>query len=349
MRRKTLGGRRVGEKERAGTVMPVPTFDFDADTVLSAKTLFPDEIDQDSWVVYHATSSVAEPLIDEHGLPAKQYEVTAQALSQVISIFKSMNWAGQHGGGYAVLVGYSLNGDFSRGHSKPIYFREHSTLPLVYATREFAGGETVRGIRYAMQDLNQYLHDRNLQTTHYESQKSKCIDAVRNGCLPDRVVRVDVDWLSRQLKELQTVQQRCEELREQYSHGVVYAIKMTEVDLPFLSYDGGMGIRCWSNLSANRIVAKARILSRDFDQDATINDDARRKILGWRSVPDTLVHHLTNHRTASEKVGHKSPVDESLVPKIHPEAGVDESNAIAEQYGSPEVIGYLKHLAQGVG
>jgi len=84
--------------------MEVNEFTFGQNAAV--ESLFSPAISSDSWVLYHATTSVAEERIDTEGLiPSLDHDVT---LIKLIKVFRAMNWAGENGAGYPVLRGFSL-------------------------------------------------------------------------------------------------------------------------------------------------------------------------------------------------------------------------------------------------
>ena len=114
-------------------------FDFTFDQLDGCETLFPPEIDRDSWVFYHATSSACEAAIETEGLVWRPGVYSQGDLEAVLKIYKSINWYGTRSGGYAVLEGFS-RGDFRNTRLKPIFFREYSVRSLLYASKDWAGG-----------------------------------------------------------------------------------------------------------------------------------------------------------------------------------------------------------------
>lgn len=48
----------------------------------------------------------------------------------------------------------------------PIYFAETSYRDILYASKEYAGGKTIRGLRQAFEDLNYYLSIQEISNTN---------------------------------------------------------------------------------------------------------------------------------------------------------------------------------------
>jgi len=213
-----------------------------AEELIGCEALFPPEIENDRWVLYHATSSVAEQQVDSEGLKWKSTTYSRSDIGQLVSIFQSMNWNGIHLAGMPVLVPFTQNGDFGSEDRKPIYFDiDGRAAAPYYTTRDCAGGETARAVRYAMADLELYLED----------------ESVRNQ------PPVDLDWLRDSIAALSDLRKRCFDIQETYKYGIVYAVRFVPDDLESLTYHDSMGIRCFRELPADRIVGKARLHAED--------------------------------------------------------------------------------------
>ena len=240
----------------------VPTFrDLE---LQECETLFESDIDQDPWVQYHATSSVYEERIDAEGLQWTSNVFSAADGLDVIRVFRSMNWGGTHKGGYVVLGSFSL-ADFQGEDFKPIYFRENSLHSLPYATRNFAGGETARALRYAIRDLESYLAEKSVRDQHLHKQRHNAISLASGSAVPGRVVRVNLNWLEEKIEQFRPLRERCDALKENYEYGVVYAVRFARKDIPALSYSSSMGLRCDAPIPPEKIVGKVRIFIDDVN------------------------------------------------------------------------------------
>lgn len=216
--------------------------DLTADKLIGCEALFPPEIENDRWVLYHGTSSVAEQQIDAEGLIWKPATYSKADIDQLISIFESMGWVGTNAAGMAVLKPFTQAGDFGSEDKKPIYFYDDGLAAApFYATRDCAGGETARAVRYAMADLDLFLED----------------EGVRNRR------PVDLEWLRDSIASLSDLRKRCFATQDAYDYGIVYAVKFVPEDLESLTYHNAMGIRCFRDLAADRIVGKARLHAED--------------------------------------------------------------------------------------
>jgi hypothetical protein len=336
------GRRRVGSEERVDFLMTrqFPTVEFSAEQILNCETLFPPEIDRDPWVFYHATTSFAEPIIDSEGLRWQPGVCSRSEIEEIVNTFEAMNWAGLSCGGLAVLKPFSLQGDFGDQSSKPIYFREFSLRSLVDAKRDFAGGESARGVRHAMRDLHEYLSNVDVREHHYNHQRHACLSLLREGAIPGRVIRVRHEWLKRRCDQLETLYARCQEIERSYIHGVVYAVRFRPEELPWLSYCDWMGLRCFRPVPCAQIVGKARILVTDFEDPPELNRLAAKEN-DWRTEdPHGLLAELEVHGGYTD---HKKVLPTRRINQNDLEpAGDDDALDLAVQYGTPAIVAYLR-------
>ena len=311
-------------------------------------TLFESDIDQDPWVHYHATSSLYEDRIDAEGLRWTSNVFSAANILDVIRVFRSMNWCGVHTDGYAVLHPFSLLGDFQGKDFKPIYFREDSLHSLLYAERDFAGGESARALRYAIRDLERYLAEESVRAQHLHKQRCNAISLASQGAVPGRVVRVDLDWLEEKIKRLRPLRERCDALKENYEHGVVYAVRFARKDIPALSYSNYMGLRCYAPIPPEKIVGKVRIFVDDVNllRDSGIEFYPKNR---WRhedpnGLLATLAEAEKNGQSHQSSEHQEQFADEEL-SLIDLSCGVDESEKIALTrggYGGSALAEYVR-------
>lgn len=218
-----------------------------------ASELFSRAIEEDSWVLYHSTTSIAEDKIDADGLTCSTD--SDEDLIAIIKVFRAMNWAGDDSAGYPVLKRFSLQ----RSALPHLYFRESSTRSLVYSQADFAGGETARAIHHCLEDLRRYANDPSVRTRHYDRQVAQCKELVqKNGC-PTHVIRVDVSWLNERLRDLEHLGDRISQMRSGYRYGIVYAARFTLDDVPFLIDKRGSGVVCTKPVPKSQLVGKARL------------------------------------------------------------------------------------------
>jgi hypothetical protein len=322
-------------------------FDFTAEQLEKCRTLFPSNIDQDPWVFYHATSSVAEAAIESEGLVWRPGVYSKSDLQTVARIYKGMDWCGENTDGYAVLAGFSLSVDFDKNMTKPVYLSEYSTRPLEYASRSFAGGETARAVRIALEDLYSYLGSTELRREHYERQRRRCIRLVRRGDLPCRVIKVNIEWLGSRLQDLKTLEEACEQLLRRYEYGLVYAVKFNQSDLSSLEFSKIWGLRCFAHLPLERLLAKARLHCGDAELNSQNDEDARRWN-NWRMEhPDGLLVALFQYQ---KEHGESQQQPLSMAPLLRqpeefrdPSAGQNEGIEIALRHGTAAVIEYIRN------
>jgi hypothetical protein len=322
---------------------------FRGDELNACETLFPPGIDGDPWVHYHATSSINEERINAEGLRWSPDACSAAEVQELVRVFRSMNWCGIHTGGYVALDAFSLCGDFQGNEAKPIYFREFSLRSLIYAQRDFAGGESSRAVRYAMRDLDKYLAEESVRHEHYDYQRREAVNLASSGAVPHPVIRVDLGWLQQQIERLEALRKRCDSFEQAHQYGVAYAVRFTPDDIPVLNYSSSMGLRCYRAIPCEQIVGKVRVLADDGPLRAG-NDSDLVWTNHWRHEdPNGLLAVLAE----AEGCGRSYP---SATPEmifrhrskhlIDPAAGVDDSEEIARAFGSSELAEYVRQHRQ---
>lgn len=322
---------------------------FSGEELRTCDTLFSQEIDRDPWIQYHATSSINEERIDREGLRWVPSICSFDEVVDLVVVFRSMNWAGLHGGGCAVLDGFSLCGDFQGESAKPIYFREYSIRTILYSTRDFAGGESARAVRYALRDLDQYHCDEAVRSKHYDDQRRNAIAEVSIGAIPNRVMRIDLEWLKRQIDRFASLKDRCEACEVSHDHGVIYAVRFQPDDLKRLSYSRSMGLRCYKPIAPDRIVAKVHIKTDDVPLPSGNGRDLSRNNQWRHEDPNGLLCALeVAHRegTALPKLDTEATFAHRRDTLLDTAAGVDESEEIARHYGSPKLAEFVKKHRQ---
>ena len=299
--------------------------------------LFEPTIERDPWIHYHATSSLSETSIDGKGIEWTKGLYTAQEVRDVVGVFDSINWVPDQLGGYSVLKAYSLGSDFQGSDHKPTYFRERAMRSLCYATKEFAGGETARGLRLALRDLDRYSTDESLRAEHYERSRSYAISQAQQGQVPSRVIRVNCVWLQEVVAGFADLRKRCEDYEQRYEHGVVYAVRFTREDVPWLTWCGASGLRCYKPLPKERIVDKVRIT--DCTESMGVRPLASQ-------MPDDveMIALLLAVEAAGQayKVAAQDGLHQSSCR--NPRAGIDESEEIARQFGSPALAEVVRKV-----
>jgi hypothetical protein len=236
--------------------------------------LFGDQVDSDPWVAFHGTSSVFEAEIDSTGLNSNRALFSRTEIAAVVDIFGRIDWAGEHLGGFVVLKPWSLGFDRASGEMPPLYLAESSHRAALYATRDFSGGEAARALRYAFQDLRRYADG-----------------SAGEGTALDR------EWVGSQIERLGSTEKTALGLLENHLHGVVYAIRLTPDDVPYLEYNSSMGIVAASVIPPEKLFAKA-VVPADW-RHPWITD--RRRVERLREAG--LITAIGERRRATQKPG----------------------------------------------
>jgi hypothetical protein len=79
------------------------------------------------------------------------------------------------------------------------------------------------------------------------------------------VIRVNVDSMLPALSLLQSVYEACQQYVSHYKHGLLYAVRFEESDIPSLFNLGGSGILHVGSVPSHRIVGKATLHFGDID------------------------------------------------------------------------------------
>jgi hypothetical protein len=222
---------------------------FDPDRIAATGRLFSDDIDTDAWVMFHGTSGFNSETIERDGFKFPPDLIARDEIQRVINIYEEMNWAGENSGGLPVLKPFSLGYDFS-GEQRRLFFAETSSRALLYATRDFAGGEKLRALRVAFCDLDLYRQKPDVRERHQVRMQS---EFRRFGAA--QPVVVDLGWLENEMVRLQDVRKRADIAHLNHRYGVVYALRMTTTDLAALG-QGTMGIETVTPIPVSRIVSK---------------------------------------------------------------------------------------------
>lgn len=146
--------------------MTIPLTDFDRVRLEEDLRLFSDEIESDPWIMYHGTSGFNAESIECEGFQWSDKKGLRKEIEGIVNIFEKMRWCGLDRSSLAVLKPFSLQHDFAGTDASPIYFAETSKRALMYATRDFAGGEKLRAIRRSLDHLQQYLHSPDIRKEH---------------------------------------------------------------------------------------------------------------------------------------------------------------------------------------
>jgi hypothetical protein len=169
-----------------------------------------------------------------------------------------MNWQGSSGASLGVLTAFTWSRTMELA-IRPVYLSDYPEGCLLYSTKEFAGGETARAIRYAMQELSDYLTDDHVRQEHYNIQQSEYKDLASKSAKTTPVIKVNLDWLRAKLTALERLRYKATSLKDQYQCGVVYAVRLSTVDLPRLADGNLQGFQYFGTIPADRIAAKVRV------------------------------------------------------------------------------------------
>jgi hypothetical protein len=234
-------------------------FKFDAGRAAEPGRLFDDGIEEDPWVMYHGTSAFNGPTIERDGFRSPAESMPRGAVEQVTRIFEQMRWKSSRG--YMVLRDYSLGHNIPMSGCGRIFFAETSLRGLLYARREFAGGETCFALRKAFVDLQSYLDDSSVRESHdaYLAMRYKSLR--RNNAHQselDKVMpaSVELDWLRAQLDAVEPIRTLATDAFHRHNGGTVYAVKVQPEDVARFSWHREMGISTDRPVSADRILAR---------------------------------------------------------------------------------------------
>ena len=266
--------------------MTFPTLQLDPERVETQRRLFGDGIEEDEWAMFHGTSGCNAESIESNGFDPVRAKVSLGEILRVMAVFKKMRWMGEDLGGYGVLKAYSFGHDFTGSGKSMLFFAETSMRGLLYATRDFSGGEKSRALRRAFNDLEFYLHDPDPRQRHWSLLKAEYNYLSENNASPAsidavRPAEVDLGWLEQEIDALSEIRRAAEHVHRSHDHGVVYALRMTPDDIRTLKYNNAMGIETDDPIPVSRIVGKV-IVPRDYEthQPGRSCDDADRTHCG---------------------------------------------------------------------
>jgi hypothetical protein len=217
---------------------------------------FPNEISSDPWILYHGTSSTYEQFIDTNGIDVNDAVITKSEIEAIVSIYDELIWAGTTGRSLLALKSYSLSANYGANKTKPVFLSESPRHSALFATKDFAGGETVRGAHASIMDLELYLESDEVKSAHHEIVRRELRDDPFS-----RYGRARLDgtaWLRTRVASLESIKLKCEAAIAGWTHGVIYAVRVVESDLPNISYySPGHGARWDWTIPVSKIVGKA--------------------------------------------------------------------------------------------
>jgi hypothetical protein len=264
----------------------------------AAECPFGDKYSKDLSVYYHGTSCHTEEAIDREGFAWNGNTYTLEEIESVNKVFDQLHWAGCHTGGFTVLGSFTMS-DFKHGRNvknKGISFAGMSDRAILHASKEWAGGETARALRFAFEDLCRYLEDpefRQAQILHsWEGLRDSISGAtLPRDCVPQSPEKIcfghihklwnfyaslgvmtgmggrspvepadfSPDWLRGRVEELQPLRDRVYRLTAEYRYGVVYAVRLNKEDQAKAIKRSNFELYIKHVLPPQRIIAKAVI------------------------------------------------------------------------------------------
>lgn len=253
-----------------------------------APALLPRELENDPSIWFHGTTSVSEEAIDTDGFSGRIHPTIRQDVEAMVKVFKSMNWLGGETGAVSNLTAYSLPRMNPEGRTGT-YFRESPFRCVAYTGQAWSGGETIWSLGECFNYLRQYLADEQIREEHLAEQITSFKEAYEEDSWEKPpVIRVDLDWLRRQLEILEPVVKRCCASSIERTHGVIYAVQMTPEDFPWLDHGHAPGLSCRKALGPDRIIAKLRLHGEYVDFDLPLGLPDKREFLSpfwqWRNA-----------------------------------------------------------------
>jgi hypothetical protein len=213
--------------------------------------LFPQAIECDPWIMYHGTSGQYSHSIESCGIRVSPEALTKSDIMRLTSIFEWMEWKSV---AYSTLKPFSELYDLGSDGPGKLFFSECSTWALRYATREYAGGEKLRAVRNAIDELDAYLKEPKVRAEHERKLRQ-----VPPG-LPSRaVLPVNRLELGRRLSQLDDLRRRGVDVLRSHEYGVIYALSVPPSAIDRLRWNPYMGIEASVALPPEWIIAKLTV------------------------------------------------------------------------------------------
>jgi hypothetical protein len=302
-------------------------FDFDASSDLSLSDAFAELSATGDWLAFHGTSSVNEDEIDKTGIRGSHL-FTASEISNLVSIYRNINWCGQRTGGFGVLASFTWSRTIGLS-VRPVYLSDYPERCLLFSTKNFAGGETARAIRLAIEYLVDYSEDEKLREKHYRFQRHECEDLVAQGANPSPIIEVNLNWLCSKVIDLQALYTKASDLRNRHQWGVVYAIRFSPDDLKGLADGRSEGIQAFEVIPPEKLVAKARVHQLTEELAMRRKNSAQMLRIESGKLLTGLQGFLAKNGCSNHKVA--APLNFSDRRTPDPEAGVDVSSQVIAQ------------------
>jgi hypothetical protein len=249
----------------AGVTKPtrISEYPFEEERFSESGRVFPVEIDDDPWMLFHGTSSAYESAIESDGLSGGAGPFGEAAISLVTGVFERLGWFPWNAGGYAPLKSFSQGFDLMGGpglteRRSPLFLAETSHQAALYASDDFLGGEKVRGIRNAIEDARRVLFEPEA-TAQFLGEYGVDRQARLGDSWGFDSGDEAIAWLSDQWEALTAFQPEIQAVRGDGMTGIVYAVKVPRHEITRLAYSGTMGVMAEDVLPPAWVVAKSRI------------------------------------------------------------------------------------------
>ena len=219
----------------------------------------PNSVEMDPWLVFHGSSNIYQEAINQSGLRPNASSFSLSELKQVEAVFTKLYWDGDHPSGYAVLKPFSIGHDHNHQEGKPLYLAESVQRASLYATSDFAGGEICRALYYCLEDLIMYLED-----DHFREQHVRKLEMRPGRERIDRTLIPKLDWVRNEVELLSNIKDRISAIRNSFSYGLIYAIRLDEKKLNDISHARSMGLKSFRPILKSEIHA-VYSLPHDFE------------------------------------------------------------------------------------
>lgn len=247
---------------------------------------FPEEIISDYNVLYHGTSSVAEDLIDQEGLrPLKDpnIEEVFHGLKEIYELVLGGH-VDREGSGFVQLPYFWA--ELQKHGMRPISLSVDHERCFRYAGKECCGGEIAESIALVRPYLLSLINDPQARANRQASidRKIKSYPPNMHPSYYDRKV-LDVAELERRVAAIEPTMQRLLALRDQYRHGVIYAIRLNASEWrEKLHGEMGGGLYALENIPVSAIMGKVivhEVLTESLGDEKTT--ERLERIAYWNS------------------------------------------------------------------
>lgn len=268
---------------------------FDAEAIRASGALFDADIETDPWLLFHGTSGEVGSRIERQGLTPAGNGISRDVIARIVAIYDELHWAGTDAGGFGILKPFSLDHDFYFSGRKPTYLAESSWRAALFATADFAGGESCRALRRALGDLELLLASPATREQRLKHLQREYEHLEGTDLYSDYVRPVDLDWLADHLTLLRPLSIQWNRPLERFNHGVVYAVRLEPSDLPDVEYHHPMGLKLFTALDPDRLIAKVHVPP------------------DWKHFPrsdDRRLNRLTEHGVIGAAISHRNSAPE---------------------------------------